>query len=190
MKSKIEQKPITLKANCIDDVFAGETCPYCGQNSKKLLEHISKCPETELNRQTADNAEASRWAMHEGCGKVMVLDTREGLALIESDYNRYVVPIKTLRCGHLSRIIEQVEDADLTEEESTCLINVLRIRAKDFNKSPGYPELTPGCRIEVKLGDFVKKATIKARRNGGYLAVPDGTDIGVNITTKHIVRLI
>lgn len=192
MKQQAKATRPVLPAINIDDVLNGDICPYCGIQDKGILQHIRTCNHAKCDIETARTIDSSHhWAIHETCGKVMVLARRDGLCLIENGEGRYVVPLPSLKFGTLSRLLDQIESADLAQDEVEILINILRVQSREFgSKFPSHPQLWPGCRVEIQLGDQIKPALIKAIRGNGYLAQIEGGDKTVNISPKHIVRLL
>ena len=132
----------------------------------------------------------SRWATHYECGRVLIIESHEGLCLIEADSGRHVVPISSLKFGALGRIIEALEVNTFAQDELEQLISILLVKSRHF-KIPEHAQLWPGVRIELQLGALVRQATIKkSSGNNSYIAVVDGHDKSINITTKNILRVL
>lgn len=189
MKSETTAAPVVQALN-LEQALAGETCPYCGQPRKNLLDHIDTCQEAIANKELEKNTPRSQWAMHQTCGKVFVLSYQQGLCVVEGDTGRFVVPLNSLKFGGLSRLIDSIEEAELAPDEIERLINILRIKAKGTIKIPLYPELWPGCRVEAQLGEHVRTLKVKTKRGGCYLAEIEGRGTSVNIAPKDILRIV
>ncbi len=187
-QAKTRTEAIT-KVNYLQDAYDGDTCPYCGTKAQDLSKHISKCKVAKQN-QKAEYTQ-SQWALHEVAGKVMVLSITDGLALVENDAGRYAIPVLELQfTDELGPILQTIENSSLSDSAIEKLINILRVKNKSFMKLPAYPELWPGCRVELRMGNKVQKATIDKRRGKGYVAIVDGYLTGITIYNKNIVGII
>ena len=169
----------------IEQAASGNSCPYCGGKKHKECEQMKSCHEVDLKIPKSD-----KWAIHKNCGKVLIMSRKHGLCLIEGDDGiRYVVPITSLQFGGLSAIIELIESTTLAQEELESLLNLIRLKAKDF-KQPQHPELWPGCVIEIQLGQHIKQATVQGRNGPCYWVLPEGSEEGVNVSPKSILRIV
>lgn len=185
----MDTKPQIIAVMSIEEAIAGDNCPHCGQADRRVYEHIRTCSEAHKNIDLDKNTDRNcRWATHDLCGKVLVLRRQDGLCLVENDHSRYVVPISSLHFGMLSRLIDEIEEYDLATEEIEKLINILRIKGKGKIKIPPHPELWPGCRLEVQMGQATKIASIKVKRGACYLCeTEDG--VSVLISPKNILGI-
>ena len=190
MEPTVEAGLQCVKTLIIEHALVGSLCPYCGVTCRHIREHIQACRERRKNIEIDSKTPAERWASHPRLGKVMFIERQEGLCLVEGDSGRYVVPIASLTTGQLSAALQAIEDIDLAPEEITHLINTLRIKAKSLDKLPRYPELWPGCTVEIQMGDTVRKATIQYKRGPLYYAIVDDNDVGVNISSKEVLKLV
>jgi hypothetical protein len=182
---------LAIRAVSIELALSSGHCPYCGKAQGDLSNHLKVCPEYSRNIEHAKDMDPSdKWGMHDAIGKVFILSTENGLSLVEGDFGRYVVPVCALKTGQLSAIIETIENTDLSEEEIGQLINALRVKSKTLIAIPRYPELKPGCRIEIQLGNHIKAATIKRKCGPSYRAHPDGHSSGLNVSPKQILRIL
>jgi len=179
-----------VKTLTIEHALVGSVCPYCGVTCKHIREHTKACRERRKNIEIDSKMPSERWATHPILGKVMFIRRHEGLCLIEGDSGRYVVPIASLKTGQLSAALQAIEDIDLAPEEIAHLINTLRIKAKSLGKLPRYPELWPGCEVEIQMGDTVRQATIQYKRGPLYYAIVNDNDVGVNISNKEVLKLL
>ena len=178
---------LSTKANSIELALTNDHCPYCGSHAKRLDKHLEDCRRKQQNLEYSKITKSTdKWAVHEECGKVMILHRSHGLCLVEADGGRYVVPIMSLKFGALSHLVSQIENADLSDDEASILINILRVKAKEYH-IPKHPDLWNGCRVEIQLGEHVKSAVIVEKNGNNYVA-----EVGtkrVNIAPKNIIRI-
>ena len=179
-----------VRAFDIESALADNRCPYCGKTVQDLLNHIRQCDERMKNVKFDASLGAERWAMHEIFGKALILNKSDGLCLIESDSGRFVVPATSLSVGQLNKVLGVLDETELSDDELCRIINLLRVKVKDFTKVPQLPELWPGCQVEIQLGDRTHRATIRTKKKCGYVAVPEGREDGINISNKHILRIL
>ena len=193
MKESQLKLSIVTKAFNIEDALTNEKCPYCGHIHKESRQiHYDNCVERQKNLETDKTAKNDRWAFHQIYGRVLIVGREYGLYVICADYGpeRQVVPINALKFGVHTKILEAIEETELPEEEIETVINILRVKLKNFTKLPKYPKLWPGCRVEIQFGDYIRKATIKSCKTNSYTAVADGKTSVVNISPKHIIRIL
>lgn len=183
MEHQALEQTAPVAALTIEEALAGSQCPYCGETPKENpKEHLEAC------RSKSDPTPKPQWAYHIHCGKVMVLAQQDGLCLVENAYGRYVVPSRSLQCSSFSKVMEAIEEHELSIDEIEKLINILRIQTNDQVNIPKSPKLWPGCQVEVKMGTQNKVCTIGCAKGSMYRAAVDGKTI--NISPKHIIRIL
>jgi len=181
-------KSVIVTATSIQEAIDSEICPHCGSDN----DHGQECEDATQNKLLQDEIEPRvRWALHPECGRVLVIEYNNGLCVIETDEGRRVSPIRCLEFGCLNKAINVIDDLQLSNDQIEKLINVLRIRCKTL-KLPKYPELWPGCQIEVQMGRFVNVATITEKRGNTYVCVADAPTghVTLNVSHKQIIGLI
>lgn len=192
MKSQVvKYNTPVIVAFTTEEAIAGEVCPYCGKAEKKIREHIETCEEAQKNKAIQKRADKSlKWAYHDLCGKCFVINRSDGLCIIENDYTRYCVPISSLRFGAMSEIVEMIEEYDLSLDECEKLINIIRIKSSNQASIPNFPQLWPGCEVEVQMGNMVKTGRVKKRNGSNYKIEVGNKGKIVNISPKHIIRML
>jgi len=190
----LKQSVTPISAFSIEDALAGEQCPYCGYiHEGDRQAHYNNCQERQDNIEIDTATDRNdRWAFHQTYGRVLVISREQGLCVICADFGppRQVLPINMLEFGAHTRILDSIEEAELSDDQISTIINALRMKLSNFTTLPKYPKLWPGCRIELQLGNTIHRATIKKCNINNYIIVVDGRDTGMNISPKQIVRVV
>jgi hypothetical protein len=98
-----------------------------------------------------------------------------------------VVRQSDLQFGVLPKIVQAVEEAELSHDEALQLIDILRLKYKDYRQL-GLPELPHGTKVQVRMGQHIKVATIDKKCGYSYTATVDGQ--GLLISPKEILKII
>jgi len=185
MKSNVLQDGI-IKANSIEEVLTGATCPFCHATKTEMPGHLMGCE--EYANFGGPDAECG-WAVHYAYGKVLVLNIADGLCLFESPEGRFVSTTASFQFGTISETISHLENADLSDEEIDTVINMLRLKRKEFGSLSEYPKLWKGCKVDIVAGDNVHQATVSKFLNPGYMVVLE-SGLEISVQPKHIIRIV
>ena len=120
-----------IEANAIGYAFAGEKCLFCDEKPNSMYAHSKTCPKKFKNQKRMEEIKrgGNRHAFHAVCGNVMILEMKDGLALIENDRARFVVPVLSLHCGGTHDVIAAIEDAKLSQTQVKEIIEYLETQA-------------------------------------------------------------
>lgn len=176
---------ICTKSNSIKDALNQEECPYCGMENNG--EHINSCEAAKHNKNI--NQTEHKWCNHKTLGKSMILDSSDGLALLENDDGRYVVPLSDVNGTNIHELLHYIENQNLSEDEVKMLINALRVMSKDI-VLPKSPKLWKGCIVEILCGSSTENATIVKVNGNGYKIRLDSNGDEMIIYNKNIVRIL
>lgn len=161
-------------------------CPFCQAKVKNLSSHFKHCD--KHSKSIAVEAQRG-WALHNICGKVLVLNIMDGLCLFESESGRYVSPATNFKFGVVGETISFLEEAQLSDDEIDTIINMLRLKRKEFGSLPEYPELWRGCEVEIQAGDNIHRATIVKFLSPGYMVTLE-TGLEISVQPRHIIRIL
>lgn len=178
----------------IDDAYCSKgKCPFCGKNTENLEKHLKRCQARKLSedaegRLRADPAtgERVRWAVHNDCGRVMILELNKGLALIENNSRRYVVPAMDLTAGGVGIILEQIHKLDLSEDQIKELVGHLLSMIHNVQV---HPFIRAGNRVEFLHMGKLTVGRIK-RRHGPNSYIIESQSYTGNIGRKDIISIV
>lgn len=154
-----------------------------------LDNHLKRCKGIPLDLEAAEKIKASsrKWVLHEDCGRVMLLDVEGGLALIENQARRYVVPCRDITFGKVANVLELIEANDITNVEIRELISHLLAKVGEVSI---IPAIHAGSRVEFKCGDNIKRGRVERRhgKNAFIIKTDDGN--GINVGKDSIIHVI
>lgn len=176
-----------LVANSIADAFTGRFCPYCGEEPQQLFKHIKECGIVHENVQAGLDiaAKGSKFGQHTICGEVMILAVDRGLALVENDDARYVLPASSIKC-HGEGINDIISIIQHTNFNSEQLDKIRKFLCKIAGK---HDDIGNGCRVEIDLRGEPHYGTVIRKKGPGQYIIDLDNGPRVNITSKQIKRL-
>lgn len=186
MTANIMTDHVVHTSYSIEEIIKKPTCPYCGKSGCKRT-----CQQAEDSKILQDTIRDYRYASHKILGRVMILQTYDGLALVEGESpGRNVVPLNSLVLGVTEFIMSKLDEYPLQEDEILTLINTLRLRINDIGtKTAKYPSIPIGAIVEIRIGDEDRTFTI-IKRVGEYQYLAEGHNTKVNVSPKQILRVL
>ena len=155
-----------------------------------LETHLIRCRQKKVAYSAAQIIVANkhRYGLHDECGRCMILETREGLCLVENDARRYVVPANTLGIGCVASVLQVIESRDLNTEQLQEVIQHLMVKAKKTKIGTVYRR---GMRVEFKHDKGFSIGRIN-RRHGlyGYIVEIEPEMNRVNVSHNEITQIL
>lgn len=174
----------------LDEALRREQCPYCGKKIEDngIDKHLIRCKRKKVDLESGERlrAEKTRWAVHNECGRVMVLEIRDGLALIENSSRRYVVPASDLTAGGVGVILELVHRTNLSDDQIKELISHLMAMIKNVMIQPA---IRTGHRVEFMNQGKLMIGRVK-RLHGRNQYIVEANGITINLGRGDIVSIV
>lgn len=185
-----DRNRITKAQHILD--FNPTICPYCGLEVENVSTHLSKnrCKNHKNCLKQQELISKHKWAIHDLCGIVMILQVHDGLALIENNYYRYLVPVTDLNCCNLADTLKHIETACLSKEQIQLLIGMLNnalINGEPYKFGVGV--LVEGNRVEFTHMGKICLGRVKYKNGNSYVVDIEGHNVSMNINEKDIISI-
>lgn len=193
----------------IDEAFLqGEkkhyTCPYCGikeRNKNGIInpvwidKHLKRCKQrlSNLNAEIGlrEFLKISRWVMHPKCGRCMVLETRDGLCLVENDHGRYIVAVADIKFDTVNDCLQMIHTKQLSHDQTIELISHLMSK---IHYRPVHHHIKIGDKVEFHLNQKVRYGLVyDVTRHNCYVHLESAADYEpnkLNLRKRQIIGVV